>query len=320
MITPDYYSRFSCIAGACKNSCCIGAWDIEVDDETLKRYKRLGGEFGKTVMESIGDNNAFIRCDGKCPMFTDDGLCELVKHGEPLCVTCDEYPRYTRDYDDYIEKGLALSCEAAADVILNNKNKVTFVGETGECDDELFPILRHARDEIYDILQNRDINILKRIRLVLDYGMELRERVNNNDYSVFSYTPMDRLADACEITPYLDFIDTLTVTDNGWHGMLENAAKHENIDEVKTEQLAVYFVERYFLQSVFDCDPLAKLKLMALSVMAILCIAEGCDDIFEAARVYSVEIEHSEDNIDEIYDEFMFNPEFEIENIINMIA
>ena len=29
---PEYYDRFRCIAGACKDSCCIG-WEIDVDEE-----------------------------------------------------------------------------------------------------------------------------------------------------------------------------------------------------------------------------------------------------------------------------------------------
>lgn len=316
MITPDYYDKFKCIAGACKHSCCIGAWDIEVDEETMERYLSLDGEIGERVKDAIDEENIFIRQNGRCPMFTDDGLCELVKCGAGLCVTCDEYPRFTRDYDDYIEKGLALSCEVATDIILNNKNKVEFVGETGECEDELFPILYNARNEIFEILQNRDVDILKRIRLVLDYGRELREHINNNDYAVFLYIPEDTWNGERDILPYIDFINTLSVTDSAWHDIMKNATPPTEINQIMAEQLAVYFVHRYFLQAVFDCDPLAKLKFMALSVMAILYMG---DDVVNSARIYSVEIEHNEENIEEIYDELMFNEDLSTENIINMI-
>lgn len=319
MITPDYYNKFKCIAGDCKHSCCIGAWDIEVDEDTLNRYLTLDGEMGERVKNAINEENVFIRQNGRCPMFSDDGLCDLVKCGAGLCVTCDEYPRFTRDYDDYIEKGIALSCEAATEIILNNKNKVELVGETGECEDELFPILYNARKEIFEILQNREWDILKRIRLALIYGIELRERINNNDFDVFSYAPDDIDGEREDITPFVEFIKTLPVTDETFHTMLDNAKHPDSVDDIKGEQLAVYFTHRYFLQSIFDCDPLAKLKLMALSVMTILSMGEGCGDILEAARMYSVEIEHNEDGIDEIYDEFLFNDYLEIEKIINMM-
>ncbi len=319
MITPDYYNKFKCIAGECKHSCCIGAWDIEVDEDTMARYLSLDGEIGERVKTAIDEDNVFIRQNGRCPMFTEDGLCELVKCDAGLCITCDEYPRFTRDYDDYIEKGLALSCEVATDIILNNKNKVQYVGETGKCEDELFPILYNARKEIFEILQNREWDILKRIRLVLIYGIELRERINNNDFSAFSYTPEDIDGERESITPFVEFIKTLPVTDETFHIMLDNAKHPDRVDDIIGEQLAVYFIHRYFLQSIFDCDPLAKLKFMALSVMTILYMGAGCGDILDAARVYSVEIEHNEDGIDEIYDEFLFNNELEIEKIINMM-
>ena len=43
------------------------------------------------------------------------------------------------------------------------------------------------------------------------------------------------------------------------------------------------------------------------------------DDVVNLARIYSVEIEHNEENIEEIYDELMFNDDLSTENIINMI-
>ena len=36
---PDYYKEFSCIAGACPDTCCAG-WQIVIDDKSLKKYKR----------------------------------------------------------------------------------------------------------------------------------------------------------------------------------------------------------------------------------------------------------------------------------------
>ena len=37
---PDYYKEFSCIAGACPDTCCAG-WQIVIDDKSLKKYKRV---------------------------------------------------------------------------------------------------------------------------------------------------------------------------------------------------------------------------------------------------------------------------------------
>jgi lysine-N-methylase len=52
MVYPDYYPEFSCIAGACKNSCCIG-WEIDVDEEALARFSKVEGELGQRLQENI---------------------------------------------------------------------------------------------------------------------------------------------------------------------------------------------------------------------------------------------------------------------------
>lgn len=41
---PNYYKEFSCIAGACPDTCCAG-WQIVIDDKTLKKYQHFKGPF-----------------------------------------------------------------------------------------------------------------------------------------------------------------------------------------------------------------------------------------------------------------------------------
>ncbi len=49
---PDYYKKFSCIADKCEATCCAG-WQIVIDDEALKRYKKVSGEFKKRIQEGV---------------------------------------------------------------------------------------------------------------------------------------------------------------------------------------------------------------------------------------------------------------------------
>ena len=35
---PYYYKEFKCIAGACKDSCCVG-WEIDIDEDTFSYYR-----------------------------------------------------------------------------------------------------------------------------------------------------------------------------------------------------------------------------------------------------------------------------------------
>ena len=319
MITPDYYKKFRCIGSECKNNCCCGEWEIEVDDDALERFGKIGGEFGGKVRNSINSENVFIRENGRCPMLSENGLCEMVLNGEELCTVCDEYPRFTEFFDDYVERGISLSCEAAAEIILNNNESFQLDGTTGECDEEIFELLYSARDKVIEILQDKSKDICTRIRLVLDYGEKLQEKINNNDYSYFSYEPTDTYVKKESLTPFVDFLTTLDYLDSSWVEVLGRFNERASKDEQKLEQIAVYFVYRYFLKSAFDCDVLSKLKFMALSVITINALAVPCGNLYESARRYSVEVEHNEENVDLIYDEFLFNEDLSSEKIIGMI-
>lgn len=319
MITPHYYEKFRCIGSECKNNCCCGEWEIEVDEDALARFKNIQGDFGEKVRNSINDANVFMRKNGRCPMLSEDGLCEMVLNGEELCTVCDEYPRFTEYFDEYVERGISLSCEAAARIILNHKEKFKLVGDTGKCNEEIFDFLYSARMTVFELLQDDTRNIHTRIRLVLDYGIKLQERINNNDYSAFLYEPCDTYKSKESLSPFIEFLTTLDYLDSDWIDILNGFDVNMSGNGDELQQIAIYFVYRYFLKAVFDCDVLSKLKFMALSVVTINALAVPCGSVFESARQYSVEIEHNEENVDMIYDEFLFNQDLSSEKIIGMI-
>lgn len=49
---PNYYKEFSCIAGACPDTCCAG-WQIVIDDQTLKKYQHFKGPFRNRLHNDI---------------------------------------------------------------------------------------------------------------------------------------------------------------------------------------------------------------------------------------------------------------------------
>ena len=53
---PDYFSEFSCIAGDCKDSCCLG-WEIDIDEDSYEYYQTLPGEVG----ERLRKGRCFLR-------------------------------------------------------------------------------------------------------------------------------------------------------------------------------------------------------------------------------------------------------------------
>lgn len=120
---PEYYPAFHCIASGCRHTCCAG-WEIDVDEESLRRYMCLPGDFGERVRRSIsceGTPHMILTKDECCPLLNRDHLCEMILHeGEgALCQICRDHPRFRNYYSARIEMGLGLVCEEAARVILS---------------------------------------------------------------------------------------------------------------------------------------------------------------------------------------------------------
>ena len=80
IVTPDYYKNFKCIAGECTDTCCAG-WDVDVDKESYKQYRRVIGSFGnklRSVMVPSEDGGCtFTLKEGRCPFLNKKNLCEI---------------------------------------------------------------------------------------------------------------------------------------------------------------------------------------------------------------------------------------------------
>ena len=69
--TPGYYKNFHCISSECKDNCCVGGWQIDIDEETAEYYSTVNGDFGKKLRDNIDyDNLCFRLKDGKWPSST----------------------------------------------------------------------------------------------------------------------------------------------------------------------------------------------------------------------------------------------------------
>ena len=61
LCVPEYYEHFQCSASACQDNCCIG-WEIDIDPESDRQYRQVGGAFGARLQASI-------RREGDTPCF-----------------------------------------------------------------------------------------------------------------------------------------------------------------------------------------------------------------------------------------------------------
>ena len=134
---PSFYPAFRCRADRCRHSCCRG-WEIDVDEQSAARYRKLPGELGDELRRALfaDEEGWHFRLDGeeRCPFLEADGLCRLIRRlgEEALCDICALHPRFFEELDADELWGLGLSCEEATDLLLGEKALRFVCGETGE--------------------------------------------------------------------------------------------------------------------------------------------------------------------------------------------
>ncbi|ADL52966.1 flagellin lysine-N-methylase [Clostridium cellulovorans] len=190
---PDYFKEFKCIASQCEDTCCAG-WEIVIDDETYNKYKRVDGNFGKTLRDKIihrDGENIFVLKGKDCAFLNESKLCDIYTElgDDSLCYTCRQYPRYTEEFGGLREIGISLSCPEAARIILRDCKKVEF--QVSEIQEEitsyhdinamLFINLLQSRKIVFDILQNRDIVLDDRASLILKFISEVQAVIDEDN-------------------------------------------------------------------------------------------------------------------------------------------
>jgi len=284
IFAPDYYRDFRCIAGDCGHSCCIG-WEIDVDEETAEIYKKVPGDFGKKLRENIDfseEGGSFRLCENdRCPFLNDKNLCEIyINLGEEaLSQICSDHPRFRNYYESRTEIGLGLCCEEVARLVLTKESgtKIVEIGEDSEepyfyeDEEDFFKI----RERIFFALQNRE--------------KPFAERIKDAFGTIGSAVPEFNPGKWAKICLGLERLD------ESWTEILENIAGNpappEVFDETAGEQLLGYFVFRHF------CPEYEKTSL-AFCLLSFLMTEKAAEQIgiFEAARLWSSEIEYSSEN------------------------
>ena len=190
-IIPDYYKEFECIADKCEDTCCAG-WQIVIDKKTLKKYRKIKGDFRKQILKNVDWFQGTFKQDKdkRCAFLNEKNLCDLyLSQGEEgFCKTCREYPRHTEEFEGVREVTLSISCPEVARILMNRMEPVTFLSYEKEGEEEFedfdpffYSILEDARKEMISILQNRDITIADRILLILGMAHDMQGRMNRQE-------------------------------------------------------------------------------------------------------------------------------------------
>lgn len=296
-VVPSYYALFNCISDRCKHSCCIG-WGIFVDDETLEMYKKSDDLLSREICSKISvceDGAEFITDENKkCPFLDGDGLCRIIKQkgDDWLCQICREHPRFTNCYSDREETGLGLCCEEVCRIIVSSDDNTLITLEddlNNEKPDIIEEEFFETREKLFGILHNESI----------DFDEVLIE-ISKNFPGVGIYgTPKKWRA----------FLDGLECMDNRWRVQMlpllscdSNSFSFADAEEKKVRNLLEYFLYRH-LPLYFEGYSIEICISFCLLSVALICQMSKSQEAFngewlqEVARMYSCEIEYSDENI-----------------------
>ncbi len=324
---PEYYNKFTCIASACPDSCCH-LWEVDIDPATADLYHKLPGALGdalRSKMREEGGTTYLTISDGRCPMWRQDGLCEIqcrLGH-DALSKTCREFPRICHDYGDFIERGLELSCPAAAKLILSPKNQTILSaavsgGAPGDYDRDAMDILLHSREVLLTFWEEKRYCAPHMLAITLLYAHHVQSWLDGGENAVFdpdvlleTANKLSLSGDIGAITAYFCDLEILTPQ---WKSRLYNPSPAPWPKE--TPQFVRYALLRYYLQAVSDYDLICRVKWI---IIACLLLRHLGGNFVETAQLFSKEIENSADNMEALFDGAYTSPAFTDRTLLGLL-
>ncbi len=290
LYAPDYYESFRCIASKCRHSCCEG-WQVRVDEKTFYRYRATRGEIGARLNAALVEEKgcAYIVLEnGKCPFLNKDGLCDVILSlGEGyLSEICADHPRFRTFFRCRTEIGLGISCEEAARLILTREGKTAIVLLEGE---EKTPRgfekwLLAKREALMSIAEDETLSHALRIEKLLAFA-RFSVRLLDHEQWIGFYRKTERLDPSFD-----EYLDLWEKAPNGTPKGFEK----------ETGRLLSYFIFRHGSGAKNKRDFRRRVAFAALATHHVLAItaARGgsLEDLLDTARLYSSEIEYSEEN------------------------
>lgn len=290
-VLPDFYEDFHCIAGQCRHSCCIG-WEIDIDEDSFAYYNALEGELGKELrnrISAVPTPHFILGEKQRCPFLNESGLCRLIlRLGEDsLCDICREHPRFYNEFSDRTEAGLGLCCEEAVRLLLEGEGPLSLLcyddgGEESPSAEE--SALFALREQIFSALHDSSRSLYSCMASCAELCGLSMPKLAMPEWAEF-YLGLERLDPA-----WTDALQLLE--DRGGEVVLP-----DRLDGIKYRRIAAYFVYRHFA-SAGSLARASELLAFAILSTAMVCALEALGmDCGEALRLYSAEIEYSDENI-----------------------
>ena len=204
----DFYSKFSCIADACEDTCCAG-WQIMIDESSLKKYRNVKTSMKNRIHNCINwKEGCFDQYDKRCAFLNEENLCDLYAELGPdyLCKTCKHYPRHMEEFENIREFSLSLSCPEVCRLLFSRKEEFAFhsiqKGKEEEWEDFdllFFDKLEAQREGLFTILQDKELSLSKRLALMLAFSYDVQRKIQHNQ--IFE---IDEIIDRYEKKEYRD--------------------------------------------------------------------------------------------------------------------
>jgi len=340
---PYYYKNFKCTADKCSDSCCIG-WEIDIDSKTYEFYKTVGGDFGDKLKRNISEHSVphfILDKHERCPFLNNKNLCEIfINLGEEnLCGICTDHPRFFEWYDGIKEGGIGLCCEAAAEIIITQNQPFSYYDiptafeQADDYDDDFYSYLFEIREKIISHIQNQNIPFAQKLNNILYYAYNMQSNYDNFKTDILPVEQVDFSGAKSDIANILKEFSEFELL--GKDNLFKTASEEFSEKTIKLfsddlfvkalENIAVYFVWRHFLKSVYEEEFYSKIAFSVLSTVLIAVLCLSGEQLFSIEKLivksvyYSKEIEYNEANLNRIFDNFYENDEFSISKISSLL-
>lgn len=297
----NYYPKFSCSADKCKHTCCAG-WKMNIDQESLSKYKSENSSFAQTLNKGINFKKACFRVDksGRCAFLNDKGLCEIIINlGEQsLCQVCRDHPRFRSFFDDRIELGLGFCCEEATRTILTFQEKIQPVLES---DDGIINKLDFAQEKVIEFRQ-------RALEIIQDRNLSINDRVNKL-LTICNAKILEK-----DFSKIIKKFLSLERLDKNWTKRLKKLKKKTLIKQID-EKYSLY-CEQFLVNEVYRhlCNAEDTMWVRAITIASVIfwwiiqsileneLVGEDFLDLLaDVVRAFSSEVEYSQKNLDKLY-------------------
>lgn len=264
------------------------------------------------------------------------------------------YPKYYKDFKCTAES-CSDNCCIGWEIDIDEKSQEGFE------DEQLLEALIEARTFMIALLQNRDYSVRMRLAAALRFAYNLQIALEDcfdegdaeqlietmaiyrENPDVFFGKSQQKNLDVGTLSELLEYFLSLEVLDENWPKGLELISSEiaevaASVPEftraypphsLEYEHLAVYFVYRYMLEAVYNCDVLYCTKLMVVAIILFALLdttswRKNGDFLLEEqiliVKAFSKEIEYNTENLDKFREDSWTEKFLSTKSLLELLA